>query len=78
MAEVFAGFVCGFALALLATPVAAVALVRARVSSPLLEQIVPSGTPLFAVSIILHGAAFLAFTGIGMLMGLIAVRHGGQ
>lgn len=73
MAEVFAGFVCGFALALVATPLAAIALVRARVSSPTLRQVVPEGTSLVAVSIILHGFAFLAFTAVGMVLGMILI-----
>ncbi len=71
MAEVFAGFVCGYGLALVVTPVAAVALVRARVTSPLLAQIVPKGTSLIAVSIILHTFAFLTLTALGMLLGLM-------
>jgi hypothetical protein len=65
-----AGFVCGFALALIATPLAALALVRARVSSPTLARVVPEGTSLVAISVILHGFAFLAFTALGMLLGL--------
>lgn len=71
MAEVFAGFVCGFALALLATPIAAIALVRARVSSPTLRQVVPEGSSLVAVSMILHGFAFLALTAVGMVLGMV-------
>jgi hypothetical protein len=71
MAEVFAGVVCGFGLALVATPLAAIALVRARVSSPTLRQVVPEGTSLVAVSVILHGFAFLALTAAGMVLGMI-------
>ncbi len=71
MPEAFAGFVCGYALALVATPLAALALVRARVSSEALRRVVPEGTSLVAVSVILHGAAFLAFTAVGMLLGLL-------
>ena len=71
MAEVLAGFVCGFGLSLAVTPVAAVALVRARVSSPLLRQVVPEGTSLVAISIILHGFALLTLTALGILLGLL-------
>ena len=78
MAEVFAGFVCGFALALVATPLAAIALVRARVTSPALRQVVPEGTSLVAVSIILHGFAFLALTAIGMVLGMILLGMEGR
>jgi hypothetical protein len=69
--EVLAGFVCGFGVALAVTPIAAVALVRARVTSPLLQQVVPQGTSLIAVSVILHTFAFLLFTALGMLLGLL-------
>ena len=71
MAEVMAGFVCGYALALLVTPLAAIALVRARVSSPTLAQVVPQGTSLIAVSIILHVFAMLTMTAVGILLGLL-------
>ena len=71
MSEVLAGFVCGFGLSLAVTPVAAVALVQARVSSPLLRQIVPEGTSLVAISIILHGFALLTLTALGLLLGLL-------
>jgi hypothetical protein len=71
MAEVMAGFVCGYALALIVTPIAAIAIVRARVSSPTLAQVVPEGTSLIAVSIILHVFAMLTLTAVGILLGLL-------
>jgi hypothetical protein len=71
MAEVMAGFVCGYALALIVTPIAAIALVRARVSNPTLAQVLPEGTSLIAVSIILHVFAFLILTAMGILLGLL-------
>jgi hypothetical protein len=71
MAEVMAGFVCGYALALIVTPLAAIALVRARVGSPTLAQVVPQGTSLIAVSIILHVLAMLTLTAVGILLGLL-------
>ncbi len=71
MAEVLAGFVCGYGLALIFTPVAAVALVRARVGSPLLRQALPERTSLTAVSVILHTSAFLTLTALGILLGLL-------
>jgi hypothetical protein len=71
MAEAFAGFVCGFALALIATPLAAIALVRARVSSPLIQQVVPQGTSLVAVSIILNSFAVLTLTALGLVLGMM-------
>ncbi len=71
MAEVFAGFVCGYGLALLVTPLAAVALVRAGPGSDLVRRMMPEGTSLVAVSVILHVFAFLAFTALGILLGTL-------
>lgn len=71
MAEVFAGFICGYALAIIATPVATIALVRARTTSEQLERLVPPGTSLIAVSVIFHGFAVFALTALGLLLGLL-------
>lgn len=71
MSEALAGFVCGYGLALAVTPIAAIALVRARLTSPLLQQVVPEGTSLIAVSIILHSFAFLVLTALGLLLGIL-------
>jgi hypothetical protein len=66
-----AGFVCGFALALIATPLGALALVRLRVNSKPVAQLVPAGVSLTLLSIVLHTAAFLLFTAIGIVLGLV-------
>ena len=71
MAEAFAGIVCGYALALLYTPIGTLALVRARVNSPAVARLMPQGTSLVALSIILHTFAFFAFTAVGMIFGII-------
>ncbi len=71
MAEVLAGFVSGYGLSLLITPVAAIALVRARVTSPFLSRVVPEGTSLIAISIIIHTFAVLTLTALGILLGLL-------
>jgi hypothetical protein len=71
VAEVFAGFVCGYGLALIATPVAALALVRSRASSPLVARVFPEGTSLAAISILLHMFGFLLFTALGLLLGML-------
>ena len=71
MAEVLAGFVCGYGLALIVTPVGTVALVRARTASPLLRRTLPEETSLLAVSVILHTFAVLALTALGILLGLL-------
>lgn len=70
MAEVFAGWVCGYGLAVVLTPIAAIALVRARVSSPLLGQVLPEGTSLVALSVVLHLFGLLALTAVGLVLGL--------
>jgi len=71
VAEVMAGFVCGFGLSLIATPAAAIAIVRARVTSPLAARVVPEGTSLVAISIVIHIFAVLTLTAIGLLLGLL-------
>ena len=71
MAEVFSGIICGYALALLATPLAALAMLRMRVESEWLRRVVPEETPLLAWSLILHSFWFMMFTGMGMLFGLL-------
>jgi len=71
MAEVMAGFASGFALSLAATPIAAIAIVRARVTSPLMQRIVPEGTSLIAASILLQTFFMLTMTAIGILLGML-------
>ena len=71
MAEVMAGFVCGFALSLAATPIAAFLIVRARVTSRLMQQIVPEGTSLVAMSVLLHTFVMLTMTAVGILLGIL-------
>ena len=71
MAEIFSGIVCGYALALIVTPLAAVALIRIRVHNEWLQRIVPAETPLLAWSLVLHSFWFLVLTGIGMVFGLL-------
>ena len=71
MAEVMAGFVCGYGLALVVTPIAAITLLRVRVSSSYLQRVVPPGTSLIAISVILHTFAFLTLTALGILLGLL-------
>lgn len=70
MAEAFAGFVCGYALALVLAPVAAIALVRARVGSAWLGRVLPEGTSLVALSVVLHLFGLLTLTALGLVLGL--------
>ena len=71
VAEIFSGIVCGYALALIATPLAAVAMIRARVRSEWLRRILPEETPLLAWSLLLHAVWFFVFTAIGMVLGML-------
>lgn len=79
MAEVFAGFVSGYAMALLTTPLLSVWLVRLRVESELVGRLLPPGVGAVSLSVLLHGALVLFWTGIGMLLGLVllAMRDAG-
>ncbi len=70
MAEVFSGFVVGYAIALLVGPAAAIALVRSNERSGLAQRVAPPGTNLVALSMVLHFAAILMFTGIGLVLGM--------
>lgn len=71
MAEVFAGVVCGYAVALVVTPLGAIALLRARAGSTTISRLMPEGTNLVALSIVLHMFVFLTFTAIGMVFGML-------
>jgi len=71
MAEAFAGFLCGYALSVIATPAFALALVRGRVHSPFIQRAMPEGTNLAALSIVLHVFLLLVLTAIGMLLGVL-------
>jgi hypothetical protein len=69
--ELLAGLVCGYALALAATPALALALVRARVSNETVRRLIPEGSSLVAVSIIIHTFALLAMAALGILLGIM-------
>lgn len=79
MAEVFAGFVAGYVLALVSTPLLAVVLVRLRAGGGLLAQLLPPGVSAVSVGVLLHGALFLAWTALGIILGLVllAMRDAG-
>src|SRR6266542_1094635 len=79
MAEVFAGFVAGYALALLSTPLVAIAIVRMRARSPVLARLFPQGMSATPLAVILHGALFLFWTALGIVLGLLllAMRDSG-
>ncbi len=70
MAEVFAGFVVGYALALLLTPLAAIALVRSNDRSGFAQRIAPPGTSVMALSVVIHFAAIIMLTAVGLVLGM--------
>jgi hypothetical protein len=71
VAEVFAGFVAGYGLALLTTPILAWLLFRLRASSELLTRMFPREAPLVAVAMLLHGMLTFALTALGIVLGLV-------
>jgi hypothetical protein len=79
VAEVFAGFVAGYALALLTTPLMALSLLRLRTGDNLLARLWPPDASMAAVSMIIHGLLTFTLTGIGIILGLIllAMKDGG-
>ena len=70
MADVFAGFVVGYALALLAAPVGAIALVRSNDRTGLAQRVAPEGTSVVALSVVLHFAAMIVLTALGLILGM--------
>ncbi len=71
LAEVFAGFIVGFALSIVVAPLGAIVLIRSNDRTGLAQRIAPPGTNAVALSVVLHFAAMLLLTMIGMLLGLL-------
>jgi hypothetical protein len=71
MAEVFAGFLCGYISALVLTPFLALGLLRMRASSVVLARLLPAGTPAVGLMVILHTGLAMFWTGAGLLLGLV-------
>jgi hypothetical protein len=70
VAEVFAGFVVGYALSLLAAPISAIALVRSNRRTGLAQRVAPGGASVVALSVVLHLAALIVLTGVGLILGM--------
>jgi hypothetical protein len=75
--QVFAGFICGYILALVSTPLLAVSLLRLRAESPLLARLFPPNTSVTALTVVLHIGTFFACTGLGMILGLVLLAMDG-
>jgi hypothetical protein len=70
VAEVFAGFVIGYALALAVSPLAAWAVISSNDRSGVAQRLAPPGTNFVALSVVLHFAALLVFTMLGLVLGM--------
>lgn len=71
MEEVFAGFVSGYIMALIFTGLAALMIVQARSRIPYLVKAIAPNISVVALAIPISLIAFLVWTAIGMLVGLL-------
>lgn len=78
MADVFAGFIVGFALSIVAAPLAAIMLIRSNDRTGLAQRIAPPGTNVVALSVVLHFGAMLLLTMIGMILGTLLLALDGR
>jgi hypothetical protein len=72
VAEVFAGFVAGYVVALLSTPLLAYMLFRLRMDpAGIVSRFLPEGANAVAFGMIVHGILFVFWTGIGIVLGMV-------
>lgn len=71
MPEVFAGFVCGFTLSIIATPSFALWVLNARDDIPFIRNAVPKGMSITLLSIPIATFFFLIWTEMGLIFGLL-------
>lgn len=71
LSEVFAGFVTGFALSLLVAPLVAIQIIRSNGDTGLAQRIAPPGTNVVALTMVLHMAAVVVLTAVGLLLGML-------
>lgn len=71
MAEVFSGFVVGYAFSLLFTAVAAVMVIEARSRVPYLAKAIAPNISAVQLAVPISLLAFLAWTLVGLLLGLL-------
>jgi hypothetical protein len=69
--EVFAGFVMGYAISLAVAPLGAWRLISTNDRSGFAQRMAPPGTNFVALSVVVHLAAVLLLTAIGMILGLM-------
>jgi hypothetical protein len=70
VSEILAGFICGYALALVSAPLIAIALLRLRSQMPTVARAVPQQVPVVALTVVLFGFTFLFWTALGIVLGL--------
>jgi hypothetical protein len=70
MAEVFSGFVIGYALSLLFTALAAISIIDMRQRSPFLQRAIAPNINFIMLTVPVSMLAFLVWTAFGMMMGL--------
>jgi hypothetical protein len=73
MEEVFSGFVCGFALSIIATPPFALWVLKSRNDIPFIRSAVPPGMPLTLLSVPIASFFFLIWTALGLVFGMVLI-----
>jgi len=71
MAEVFSGFVCGFALSIVATPPFAIWVLHARDRVPFIRNAVPPGMSITLLSVPISSFFSFLWTGLGLIYGMV-------
>ncbi len=70
MAEVFAGFIVGYALSIIVAPAGAILLIRSNHQTGFAQRVAPPGTNIIALSMLLHLLGFLLLTALGLILGM--------
>jgi len=70
VAEVFAGFMVGYAIALFIAPLGAILIVRSNDRTGFAQRVAPPGTSVVALSVVIHLMAVIVFTAIGLVLGM--------
>ena len=78
MGEVYSGFIVGYAIALLSTPVLAITLFKMRAGNGVLARLLPEGTSAIGLCVILHTGLIFFWTAVGILLGLILLAMDGK
>ena len=78
MGEVYSGFICGYAVALISTPLLALSLLKMRTSGGILATLLPEGTSALSLCVILHMGLIFMWTGLGIILGLVLVAMDGK